>query len=60
MASATQSAIPVDGDELTRYCAVMLQQAGVPAEEAGIVATNLVAADLRGVESHGAALRQLL
>jgi LDH2 family malate/lactate/ureidoglycolate dehydrogenase len=43
--------IPVG--ELTRFVDAILQGAGVPAERAKIAADCLVAANLRGVDSHG-------
>ena len=39
--------------ELTRYTTAILERAGVPAEDAVIVAESLVEANLRGVDSHG-------
>ncbi len=41
--------------ELTRFVASVLTRSGVAAEDARTVADVLVAADLRGVESHGVA-----
>ena len=41
--------------ELTRFAAAVLEKAGVAAEDARIAADVLVAADLRGVASHGVA-----
>jgi LDH2 family malate/lactate/ureidoglycolate dehydrogenase len=35
------------------YCATLFQAAGVPANDAAIIADSLVQADLRGVDSHG-------
>ncbi len=40
---------------LRTFVATVLEKVGVPAEDAAIVADVLVAADLRGVESHGVA-----
>ncbi len=40
---------------LRTFVAAALEKVGVPAEDAAIVADVLVAADLRGVESHGVA-----
>jgi LDH2 family malate/lactate/ureidoglycolate dehydrogenase len=40
---------------LRTFVATALEKVGVPAEDAAIVADVLVAADLRGVESHGVA-----
>jgi LDH2 family malate/lactate/ureidoglycolate dehydrogenase len=41
---------------LTSFCARLLTAAGVPDYKAGIAATSLVAANLRGVDSHGVQL----
>ncbi|HZO94029.1 MAG TPA: Ldh family oxidoreductase [Candidatus Baltobacteraceae bacterium] len=41
--------------DLTRFVAAVLEKSGVAPEDARIVAEVLVAADLRGVESHGVA-----
>jgi LDH2 family malate/lactate/ureidoglycolate dehydrogenase len=43
--------IPVD--ELTRFVEAILAAAGVPARKAAVAAESLVAANLRGVDSHG-------
>lgn len=43
----------VTADRLRSYAAGILSGHGVPADQAAIVADNLVEADLRGVESHG-------
>jgi len=40
-------------DELRAFCQAAYEKAGVPADEAFIVADLLARADLRGVESHG-------
>jgi LDH2 family malate/lactate/ureidoglycolate dehydrogenase len=40
---------------LRTFVATVLEKVGVPAEDAAVVADVLVAADLRGVESHGVA-----
>ena len=40
---------------LRTFVATVLEKVGVPAEDAATVADVLVAADLRGVESHGIA-----
>lgn len=53
MAISSQVPVPVREQDLIQYCATMLEHAKVPADEAMIVARNLVAADARGVESHG-------
>lgn len=49
----------VTADELRAYCARLLAGLGVPAADAELVATTLVEADLRGVQSHGANLMAL-
>lgn len=51
--------VAVAADELLRHCSAVLQEHGVPAEQADIVADNLVEADLRGVDSHGCNLLAL-
>lgn len=43
----------VDAETLRRYAAGIFVGHGVPADDARVVAENLVDADLRGVESHG-------
>ncbi len=45
----------VDAGRLTDFAAKALQKMGVPEEDARITARILVAADLRGVDSHGVA-----
>jgi len=45
----------VDVDKLTNFTTKVLQKMGVSEEEARITARILVAADLRGVDSHGVA-----
>jgi len=45
----------VDVEKLTDFTAKVLQKAGVSGEDAQITARILVAADLRGVDSHGVA-----
>ncbi len=45
----------VDAGRLTDFAAKALQKMGVPEEDARITARILVAADLRGVDSHGIA-----
>jgi LDH2 family malate/lactate/ureidoglycolate dehydrogenase len=51
MTSENTTAVPAD--QLRNYCQQLLQKAGVPADEASIVAEILVEADLAGIESHG-------
>ena len=45
--------ICVRESDLKTFCANVLQRLGVGAEEASLVSTVLVEADLRGVDSHG-------
>ena len=45
----------IDAGKLTDFSAKALQKMGVPEEDAKITARMLVAADLRGVDSHGVA-----
>jgi LDH2 family malate/lactate/ureidoglycolate dehydrogenase len=42
-----------DWKKLQQYCAQLFYAAGVPKDNANIVAESLVQADLRGVDSHG-------
>jgi len=51
---ATKSST-VDAGKLTDFAAKALQKMGIPEEDAQITARILVAADLRGVDSHGIA-----
>ena len=51
--------VRLDHDELRRYEVAILEEYGVPADQASVVVDNLVEADLRGVESHGAHLIEL-
>ena len=51
--------VRLDHDTLRRYEVAVLEAFGVPADQAAVVADNLVEADLRGVESHGAHLIEL-
>src|SRR5579885_226767 len=44
------------GPELIRFCEQILIAASVPADTASLVATSLVAANLRAVDSHGVQL----
>ncbi|MCY4194481.1 MAG: Ldh family oxidoreductase [bacterium] len=46
-------------DVLARYETAIFEGLGVPSEQAEVVVDNLVEADLRGVESHGAHLIEL-
>lgn len=45
----------VDAGKLTRFAAAVLAKAGLGAEEAGKAAELIVAADLRGIDTHGVA-----
>jgi len=47
--------VRVDADELRGYAAAVLRAAGMDADGAAVTARVLVAADMRGVESHGVA-----
>lgn len=51
--------IRIEGDRLRRYCAGILGGLGVPDDQAELVATSLVEADLRGTASHGVNLVSL-
>jgi LDH2 family malate/lactate/ureidoglycolate dehydrogenase len=52
---ADKSEIRVQGEPLKNFCVQALQQLEVPEEDARITADVLVAADLRGISSHGVA-----
>ena len=43
----------LDPDGLFRLCVRILSGAGLPEEQAEVVADNLIQADLRGISSHG-------
>jgi LDH2 family malate/lactate/ureidoglycolate dehydrogenase len=45
----------VNHEALTQFVRKVLEKFGVPSEDAAITARVLVKADLRGIESHGAA-----
>jgi L-2-hydroxycarboxylate dehydrogenase (NAD+) len=45
----------IDAGKLTKFAAAAFEKMGIPAEDALITAQALVAADLRGVDSHGTA-----
>lgn len=47
------SMVRIEAARLGHYCAGILEGLGVPGDQAEIVATSLVEADLRGVASHG-------
>lgn len=49
----------LDHSDLRRYEIHILEGLGVPSDQAEIVVDNLVEADLRGVDSHGAHLIEL-
>ena len=55
MAEAMPASLPVMArhDALEAFCARVLRKLGVPREEAEITARTLVAANLRGVDTHG-------
>ncbi len=52
-------ALRFPAERLRSYCAAILRALGVPPEDAELVAHSLIAADLRGVESHGVHLMSL-
>jgi LDH2 family malate/lactate/ureidoglycolate dehydrogenase len=43
----------IPANTLRSYCIAILQNAGIPEDEAYILSDNLVSADLRGIPSHG-------
>jgi LDH2 family malate/lactate/ureidoglycolate dehydrogenase len=45
----------ISADDLRKFCTKVFERLGVPAENARIAADILVAADLRGIDSHGVA-----
>lgn len=49
----TQKEIRVPSDKLHSFMTAVLEKAGVPREDALICADILIAADLRGIDSHG-------
>jgi L-2-hydroxycarboxylate dehydrogenase (NAD+) len=49
------SKVTVDPEKLTQFSAKILHKAGVPEDDAERTAGMLVAADLRGIDSHGVA-----
>ncbi len=53
MANSDQETARVDHKKLKHFVCRVFQQLGVPEEDAAIAADVLVAADLRGVDSHG-------
>ena len=53
MASSDRETVRVDHQKLRRFVALVFEALGVAAEDARIAAEVLVAADLRGVDSHG-------
>ena len=48
-----ESTVLVEAGELQRYCSALFAAAGMADDDASLAATQLVAADLRGVASHG-------
>ena len=56
---AESSVVLLDHQDLRRYEIAILEGLGVPLDQAEIVVDNLVEADLRGVDSHGAHLVEL-
>lgn len=55
MAQQTDHPLVVQAEPLTKFCQRAFQALGVPAEDAAITAEVLVAANLRGIDSHGVA-----
>ena len=53
MGTTESQAIRTRHEDLTSFCQIVLTSVGVPANDASLVASSLVEADLRGVESHG-------
>jgi LDH2 family malate/lactate/ureidoglycolate dehydrogenase len=51
-----ESSVPIHAPALEAFCHDILIAAGVPARHARLVAATLVAANLRGVDSHGVQL----
>ncbi|WP_409076586.1 Ldh family oxidoreductase (plasmid) [Pantoea sp. C3] len=49
----TENDVLVSENHLTAFCTQILENIGVPSDDARIVVKNLVEADLRGVYSHG-------
>ena len=49
----SQENTPVDHQKLTHFVAASFERLGVPSDDAQIAADALVAADLRGVDTHG-------
>lgn len=49
------SYVIVSPSDLSEFCKVALARVGVPEEDAAVVADALVAANLRGIDSHGVA-----
>ncbi|MFC7397995.1 Ldh family oxidoreductase [Chelatococcus sp. GCM10030263] len=49
----SKASVLVGETALKAYCCAVLKHVGVPPDEAALIVDNLVAADLRGVESHG-------
>ncbi len=52
----SSSPILIHAETLSDFAAAILRAAGVPDEKARLVATSLIAANLRGVDSHGVQL----
>jgi L-2-hydroxycarboxylate dehydrogenase (NAD+) len=53
MEKVSQATTRVNHERLTRFVSAVFQKLGVSAEDAEIAANALVAADLRGVDTHG-------
>jgi LDH2 family malate/lactate/ureidoglycolate dehydrogenase len=53
MDTSTSSTVMARHDHLKTFCTQILQKLGVPSEDAEITAETMVAANLRGVDTHG-------
>jgi len=51
--AGTNPQVIVSEDALKQFCARVFMLLGAPAEQADVIAANLIAADLQGVTSHG-------
>ena len=49
----TKAAILIDADSLTEFVALVFERAGLPADDAAIVADCFVDAEIRGITTHG-------
>ena len=53
MADEPDASVRVDGDDLSEFATDVLVGAGLDENDAGVVADNLVDANLRGIDTHG-------